>query len=249
MAYTLFSLMTLIIMLCPEFSAAFNAIEIIQRVESNLNGKTAILSLTMKVKNKRTERTVKMKSYSVGKEKSFIQILYPDKDKGITFLKLDNTMWQYVPRIERTIKIPASMMLQSWMGSDFTNDDLVKESSISDDYTATILNESSTSYRLELLPREEAAVIWGKIIMDVSKRYYLPTSVAYFDEANKLMRELTYSKVKSFGSRFYPTNWLMIPKQPDKAGHQTRMEISAAEFDSEIDPAIFTKRALKRYSR
>ncbi len=249
MIYKLFSLMALIIMLCPEFSVAFNANEIIQKVENNLNGNTAIMSITMRVKNKRTERTMKMKSYSEGKEKSFIQILYPGKDKGITFLKLDNTMWQYVPRIERTIKIPASMMLQSWMGSDFTNDDLVKESSISDDYTCTLLNESVTGYQLELLPREEAAVIWGKIIMEVSKQYYLPTSVNYFDEDNTLIRKLTYSEVKPFGDRYYPTKWLMLPQDADKVGHQTQMEISAATFDNEIDASFFTKRALKRYSR
>ncbi|MCW5204704.1 outer membrane lipoprotein-sorting protein, partial [Desulfobulbus sp. N2] len=97
------------------------------------------MEMSMVVKTKRAERTMKMKSWSVGNKKSFIKILYPGKDKGITFLKLDNAMWQYVPRIEKTIKIPASMMLQSWMGSDFSNDDLVRESSISDDYTKSSL--------------------------------------------------------------------------------------------------------------
>ncbi|MCI5132049.1 MAG: outer membrane lipoprotein-sorting protein, partial [Candidatus Electrothrix sp. EH2] len=114
---------------------AGTAKEIIKKVEDNLNGKTAEMKITMTVKTKRAERTMKMQSWSVGKDKSFIKILYPGKDKGITFLKMDNSMWQYVPRIEKTIKIPASMMLQSWMGSDFSNDDLVRESSISEDYT------------------------------------------------------------------------------------------------------------------
>ncbi|MCW5207544.1 outer membrane lipoprotein-sorting protein, partial [Desulfobulbus sp. US2] len=124
-------MMILLLTLLPITSFADEAAELIRKVEDNLNGKTATMTLTMVVKTKRAERTMKMQSWAIGKDKSFIKILYPGKDKGITFLKLDNSMWQYVPRIEKTIKIPASMMLQSWMGSDFSNDDLVRESSIS----------------------------------------------------------------------------------------------------------------------
>lgn len=152
----------MLFLLLPTISFAKDTADIIRKVEDNLNGKTAVMKISMAVKTKRTQRTMKMESYSIGKEKSFIKILYPGKDKGITFLKIDNTMWQYVPRIEKTIKIPASMMLQSWMGSDFTNDDLVKESSISEDYTTTLLGETKDVYQVELRPTEEAAVVWGK---------------------------------------------------------------------------------------
>lgn len=137
--------------------------QVIKQVEDNLNGKTAVIAMTMVVKTKRAERTMKMKSWSEGNKKSFIKILYPGKDKGITFLKLDNAMWQYVPRIEKTIKIPASMMLQSWMGSDFSNDDLVRESSISEDYIKKLLEETEAEYRVELLPKPDAPVVWGRL--------------------------------------------------------------------------------------
>ena len=228
---------------CP---AAEPAATIIQRVEDNLNGSTAVMELTMVVQNSRTTRTMKMKSYSVGSEKSFIKILYPGKDRGITFLKINNSMWQYVPRIEKVIKIPASMMLQSWMGSDFSNDDLVRESSLSKDYSATVLAETDQQFQLELLPNEEAAVVWARIIMIVAKEYYLPTRVSYFAEDNSLIRELTYSRVQPFGSRFYPTRWQMLPKEAEKAGRSTTIEISNAVFDEEISDAYFSKRALKR---
>jgi outer membrane lipoprotein-sorting protein len=227
-------------------SAAEPADAIIHRVEDNLNGRTAVMELTMIIRNSRTTRTMKMKSYSEGSEKSFIKILYPGKDRGITFLKINNSMWQYVPRIEKIIKIPASMMLQSWMGSDFSNDDLVKESSLSQDYSTTLLAETEQEYRLELLPREEAPVVWGKIIMTVSKEYYLPTLVSYFAGDNSLIRELTYSRVQPFGSRFYPTRWQMLPKEPDKVGRSTTVEIANAVFDQKISASYFTKRALKR---
>ncbi|MCI5144669.1 MAG: outer membrane lipoprotein-sorting protein [Candidatus Electrothrix sp. AR3] len=232
----------------PTIVFALEGEDIIKRVEDNLNGTSAVMKITMTVKTKRAQRTMKIESRAQGKEKSFIKIFYPRKDKGITFLKINNTMWQYVPRIEKTIKIPASMMLQSWMGSDFSNDDLVRESSISEDYTWKLLEETEKVYSIELRPKEEAAVVWGKIIMEISKQYYLPTKVYYFDEDDVLIRELSYSEVKPFGQRFYPTKWFMLPKEPEKAGHETIMEISEAVFDGEIDKSYFTKRALKRYS-
>ncbi|MCK5323046.1 MAG: outer membrane lipoprotein-sorting protein [Desulfobulbaceae bacterium] len=245
--HSVLMLLCLLLSVGHGFAADTNAI--IKRVEDNLNGKTAFMKFTMMVKTKRSERTMKMDSYSIGKEKSFIKITYPKKDKGITFLKIDNSMWQYVPRIEKTIKIPASMMLQNWMGSDFTNDDLVRESSISDDYEQRVVGENETEYEIELLPHEDAPVVWGRIIMAVSKKYFLPTVVKYFDEDDVLMRILSYQDVKKFGQRFYPTHWVMDPKTFDKAGHRTTVNINEAVFDEEIDGAYFTKRALKRFSK
>ena len=239
---------TFFIMFCLSLYAN-SANKIIKKVEDNLNGKSADMDITMIVHTKKTKRTMKMTSLSIGDEKSFIKVLYPNKDKGITFLKIDHTMWQYVPRIERVIKIPASMMLQSWMGSDFSNDDLVKESSISKDYDTKVLDESAQSYTLELIPKEEASVVWGKLIMQVSKEYYLPTEVEYFDEDDILVRVLNYKEIKSFGKRFYPSYWEMLPKTEDKIGHKTIMIVDRVEFDKDIDEKYFTKNALKRYSR
>ena len=244
----LICLWAMMFFLFSTISFAKDTDDIIRKVEDNLNGKTAIMKISMEVKTKRTQRTMKMKSYSIGKDKSFIKILYPGKDKGITFLKIDNTMWQYVPRIEKTIKIPASMMLQSWMGSDFSNDDLVRESSISEDYTHKLLGESDELYTIELIPREEAAVVWGKIIMEISKKYFLPVKVRYLDEYDVLIRELAYKEVQAFGDRYYPTKWIMEPKEEEKEGNLTIIEVSEAVFDREVSGSYFTKRALKRYS-
>ncbi len=223
--------------------------DIVKRVEDNLNGKTAYLEFTMVVQTKRSTRTMKMDSWSIGKDKSFIKITYPGKDRGITFLKVDKAMWQYVPRIEKTIKIPASMMLQSWMGSDFTNDDLVRESSISEDYKAILVGEDDEEYFLDLFAREEAPVVWGRIRMHISKKYFLPTTVSYYDEEGVLVRVLDYLEVKNFGERFYPTRWVMLPQDTDKAGHRTEISIDHAVFDEVIDEAYFSKRALKRFSQ
>ena len=223
--------------------------DIVKRVEDNLNGKTAYMQFTMVVQTKRNKRTMKMDSWSIGKDKSFIKITYPGKDSGITFLKVDKAMWQYVPRIEKTIKIPASMMLQSWMGSDFSNDDLVRESSISEDYDASLFGEDGAEYFLDLHARQDAPVVWGRIRMHISKMYFLPTTVSYYDEDDVLVRVLEYLEVKSFGERFYPTRWFMRPLAEEKAGHQTEIIIDNVVFDQEIDEAYFSKRALKRFSK
>ncbi len=247
--FLLFLLIPVLSFMLPHNAGAEDAGAIIRKVVDNLNGKSAVLEIIMAVKTSRAERTMKMKSYSIGQEKSFIKILYPGKDKGITFLKIDKSMWQYVPRIEKTIKIPASMMLQSWMGSDFTNDDLVKESSLCDDYDHKLISATQTGYNIELIPRAEAAVVWGKILMAVSREYYLPVTVNYFDEDGVLVRTLSYSKIKHFGARFYPSLWIMKPETPDKAGHETRIIVTDAFFDGVVDDSYFTKRALKRFSR
>ncbi len=230
-------------------SFALSAEDIIKKVEDNLNGETADITMSMEVHTKSSKRTVKLQSLSIGKEKTFIKILYPKKDYGITFLKLDNTMWQYVPRIERIIKIPASMMLQSWMGSDFTNDDLVKESSIADDYYQKLLKEDEASCKIELVPKEDAAVVWGKVVMDITKEYYLPLKVEYYDEEGILSRVLHYKEIKNFQNRFYPSSWELIPTTEDKKGHKTLITIEDAVFDKDISPEYFSKRGLKRYSR
>ncbi len=223
--------------------------EIIKKVEDNLNGKSAYMQFTMIVKTSRYERKMQMQSWGEGNEKSFIKVTYPKKDKGITFLKIDNQMWQYIPKIEKTIKIPSSMMLQSWMGSDFTNDDLAKESSIMDDYNHKLIDQNSTTFKIELLPKEDSAVVWGKIVMIVSKKYFLPQSTYYYDEDDLLIRTLHYQKFRQLSDRMYPTYWEMLPQSEDKKDHKTIVIVDEAEFDKEIDASYFTKRALKRYSK
>lgn len=248
--FILLGMMTFILSLADVcWAVTPPAAEIIRRIEDNLNGKTAVMKIVMTVKTRRTERTIKMESYSVGNKKSFIKITYPKKDEGITFLKVDKQMWQYVPRIEKTIKIPASMMLQGWMGSDFTNDDLVRESSISDDYQSVILKEDEQTYEIELIPNEDAAVVWGRIVMQIDRELYLPSAVSYYDEDDVLIRVLYYDEVKDFHGRLYPSRWVVDPRTADKVGHQTIMAVDDVVFDQEIDPGYFTKRALKRFSR
>ncbi|MCJ7766749.1 MAG: outer membrane lipoprotein-sorting protein, partial [Thiovulaceae bacterium] len=193
---------------------ANEADDIIKKVEENARGKDVYMKMRMEIASKRYERSITMESWAEGKKKSFTKILEPARERGITFLNLDNQMWQYVPKIERVIKIPPSMMLQSWMGSDFTNDDLVKQSSIVDDYTPTVLDREGDIVTLQLTPREDAAVVWGKIVSKIDTRSYTQVEEIFYDDMDEKVRIMRYSKTEKFGSHYLPTVMEVIPLDP-----------------------------------
>lgn len=226
---------------------AFSANDIIKNVQHNIQSDSGYSNVTMVVTTSRGDRTMKMESWNRGNDKSFIKILYPKQDNGITFLKIDTTMWQYVPKIEKTIKIPSSMMMQSWMGSDFTNDDMSKESSIVDDYIPTITSEDAQNYTLTLIPKLDAPVVWGKIIMTIQKEHFIPLKAIYFDEDGKEKRILEYSDIKIVGTRYFPAVMTLIPS--DKENNKTVVTMDEINFDTPIEDSRFTMSALKRYSR
>ena len=226
---------------------ADEASEIIEKVDNNIRGKNIYMKVKMKVVSLGHERTMEMESWSQGSKKSFVKVLYPPKDKGITFLSLDKEMWQYVPKIERTIKIPPSMMLQNWMGSNITNDDMVKQSSIVEDYTPRILHKEGSLVTIELMPKEEAAVVWGKVVSLIDTRTYTSQKDLFYDEEGKEVRVFLYEKVKQFGHYFLPTYWKVQPL--DKQESYTEIFLEEVEYDISISPQYFSKSALKRFSR
>ena len=174
--------LVLFILLLGSISLALDVKEIIQKSDDLMRGKTSYGELIMETRTPRWTRSISMQSWSEGTTKSFILITAPVRDKGTTFLKINNEMWQYVPKVEKIIKIPPSMMLQSWMGSDFTNDDLVRESSIVEDYNCKLLAEEPARYKIELIPKPDAAVTWGKIIYYIAKVTFVPLRADFYDE-------------------------------------------------------------------
>ena len=222
--------------------------EILDRVESLLWGKTVEGEYEMTITTARWQRTLIMRAWMERPKRSFIRILAPAKEKGIGSLRLGAEMWNYLPNVERTIKIPPSMMLQPWMGSDFTNDDLVKSSSIVDDYTQRILREETVAGRpawvLELIPRPDAAVVWGKIIYWVLKGDFIPLKEEFYDERGALVRVMSFSDVRPMGGRTIPTRWEIRPS--DKPGNSTTIVIRSAIYDRGIDPDTFTQRNLQK---
>jgi outer membrane lipoprotein-sorting protein len=218
--------------------------EIVDRVESLLWGRTVQGEYEMTIRTPRWQRTLVLRAWMERPKRSFIRILAPAKEKGIGSLRIGAEMWNYLPNVERTIKIPPSMMLQPWMGSDFTNDDLVKSSSVIDDYSHQILREEGAAYVLELIPRPDAAVVWGKILYWVRKSDFIPLKEEFYDERGALVRVMTFSEVRAMGGRTIPTKWEIRPT--DKPGSSTTLVVRSALYDRRIDPEVFTQRNLQK---
>lgn len=227
---------------------AQDAKEIVNKANDLLRGQSSESVMTMKIIRPKWERTLQFKSWSKGTEYSLIYVLAPAKEKGQVFLKRGKEIWNWVPSIERMIKIPPSMMMQSWMGSDLTNDDLVKESSIVEDYNHKIIGEEKINgydcYKIEMTPKEDAAVVWGKIITWISKEHYYTLKNEYYDEDGYLINEETLSKIKKMGDRTLPTYFEMVPV--DKKGHKTTMEFNNVKFNMPINDSFFSIQNMKR---
>ena len=228
----------------PAAAAEPSPREILDRVETLLWGKTVQGEYELTIATPRWQRTLDLRAWMERPRRSFIRILAPAKEKGIGSLRIGSEMWNYLPNVERTIKIPPSMMLQPWMGSDLTNDDLVKSSSVIDDYTHRIVREEDGAWTLELLPKPESAVVWGKILYWIRKADFIPLKEEFYDERGTLVRTMTFSDVKPVGGRSIPTRWQIRPA--DKPGNSTTFVIRSAVYDRPIDPEVFTQRNLQK---
>ena len=220
------------------------AIEVMKKLELRLRSDTNEARYLMRVVTPDWTREMRLDSWDDRKGKSFfIHILEPKKDKDTTYLKSGTNLWMYLPKLERDIRIPPSMMLSSWMGSDFTNDDLVKSSSVVEDYTHKILSHENGVVEVESLPKEDAAVVWGKLIHRV-RDDGMPLSEDFYDEHGKMVRRMKFEDPKKMGGRMIPTRWKIIPE--DKPGHYTEMVIERIRFDVSIPPGTFERANLRK---
>lgn len=232
----------------PMISFGQDVAEIIRKADEKFRGESSRGETTMIVERPAWSREISMKTWSLGNDYSMIYITAPAKEKGQVFLKRESEMWNWVPTIERMIKIPPSMMMQSWMGSDFTNDDLVRESSLEKDYVHQLLGEESIEgypcYNIELVPKPDAPVVWGKILMWVSKNEYHWLKAEYYDEDEKLVNMEILSDIKKMDDREMPTRMEMIPA--DKQGHKTILIFDKIEFDVHLDESFFSQQNMRR---
>ena len=196
----------------------------------------------MRIETPQYQRTLEMAAESIGTKQSFIRILSPKKDRGIATLKLDMEMWNYFPKINKVIKIPPSMMMGSWMGSDFTNDDLVKQTTLTEEYKLQ-LDETADQYRITLVPKQETVTVWGKIDYVIGKDPLIPLSESFYDDAGVMVRKLTFKEPKEFSGKLLPSVLEMVPL--NKAGHRTIVTYEQLEFNPpDVTPEDFTLRNL-----
>ncbi|MGB0429901.1 MAG: outer membrane lipoprotein-sorting protein [Bacteroidia bacterium] len=228
---------------------AQNAKEIIKKADEKNRGKSSKGEVTLIIERPKWSREMKMKTWSFGSDYSLTLVTSPAKEKGMGFLKRQKEVWNWVPRVEKLIKLPPSMMMQSWMGTDFTNDDLVKQSSIVNDYDHKILGDSTIEgrkcWKIEMIPHDDATVVWGKVEVWIDQKDYIQMKVKSYDEDAFLVNTLNASEVKTLGGRVMATRLEMIPA--DKDGHKTVFIQNSMEFDlDDLDESFFTPQNLKR---
>lgn len=210
-------------------------------------GQSSISTMTMHIETQHFSRSLTVQSWSKGKDLALMKILAPIKEKGTTTLKVDNEIWNYLPKINRVIKVPSSMMGAGWMGSHFTNDDLLKENRYSEDYDCHISQRGDTTTTIACVPHEEAALVWGRVDVTLDKHSLLPQQVIYFDEDLNPTRSMQFSEVAIMGGRSIPTQ--MQVTVAEKPGERTLITYNNIEFDIDIEDSMFTIMALKRESR
>jgi len=226
-----------------------SAKEIVRLADEKFNGeKSGISVMVMTVIRPTWERTVEFKSWTMGRVNSLTLITAPAKDAGQTFLKRGQEMWNWNPAINRLIKLPPSMMSQGWMGSDYTNDDILKESSVVNDYTHEITREEMIGdrlcYRIMMVAKPEASVVWGHQVRWIDKKDLLVLKAELYDEDGILVRTELGSDIREMDGRTIPT---VLELQPaDEKGNKTVVRIKEIRFNVPIEDSFFSQQNMKR---
>ena len=229
-------------------SQDLTAKEIIEKADDKVRGLQNRASLKMTIVRPDWSREIQLKSWASGDDYSLILVTSPARDKGTAFLKRKKEMWNWQPRINRSIKMPPSMMSQSWMGSDFTNDDLARASSTVNDYKHALLGEESiegrTCWIVELIPHEGVGVVWGKIKMWVDKADFLQMKSEFYDEDDYLVNTMNGKEITTLGGKTLPRILEVIPAEEE--GHKTVVEYLSLDFESPIKESFFSIQNMKR---
>ncbi|EOU3283978.1 outer membrane lipoprotein-sorting protein [Vibrio harveyi] len=237
-------------LLCWSISftaVAESAFDIVQKSDQAMRGDSSYTESTMEIIRPDWTRSMTMKSWTKGTELSLVLVTAPAKDKGSASLKRQREMWNWVPSIERVIKIAPSMLSQSWMGSDFTNDDLINQSSIVVDYQHQLKSEDvfdgDKVWVIDAVAKPDAPVVWSKVTLWISKSTYLQRKVEFYDEFDERVSVMTTYDVKELGGRKLATRMEMQPL--DKPENKTVLITHQAQFDFDIDDSFFSQQQMK----
>ena len=224
------------------------AFEIVKRADDNRRGTSSYSEITMTIIRPTWTREIGIKSWSKGTDYSMSLITAPAKEKGQAFLKRQKDLWNWQPSIGRMIKMSSSVMGQSWMGSDFTNDDIVRESSTVNDYTHQLETTEKVReydcYKVILTPKESAAVVWGKVIMWISVTDFVEIKTEFYDEDNELVNTFNSFDIKTYGNRRLASRMEVIPA--DKPTQKTVMQVEKNDFDMAIEDSFFSQQNMQK---
>jgi outer membrane lipoprotein-sorting protein len=225
-----------------------NAREVVQRIDDLYRADSSYAEMEMQIVTPDWERTLRMRGWSEGTEKTFIRILEPRKERGVGTLRIENEMWNYLPNANRVMRIPPSMMMSSWMGSDFNNNDLVRQFTFSEDYTfgyADVSDPDEGILYIRAVPKEGRPIVWGHVMLEVRAEDQLPRAERYYDEEGTLMRVMNFREVQTFDGRRIPSVLELVPQ--DEEGSRTVLRYLDAEFNVDIPDGTFTQRNLRTF--
>ena len=227
---------------------AQDATTIIQQADDKRMGETSESIIHIAIIRPNWKREMTLKTWTKGKDYLMILIREPARDRGTVFLKRDKEFYNWIPRIERNVKLPPSAMAQAWMGSDFSNDDLVKMSSLVEDYDQKLLGDEvldgNKTYKIEMIPKEESAVVWGKIITWVHQKEMLFLKTEYYDEDGDLINTVLGKDIKKMGDRTVTATLEITPA--DKPENKTTLIYEKLEFDKAVSDQFFSLQNMKR---
>ena len=203
--------------------------------------------MSMSVKTSHYERTLKLTYWTSGSDKAMIKINYPPSEKGTVTLRLATDMYNYLPNVDRTVKVSAALRSASWMGSHFSNDDLVRSAYFERDYDGKIIEVkkkgSSTFWTIDLVPKRNSAVVWSKVRMIVEKERKIPQSQVFYDDRGAKVRTLTFTDLKKLGGRMVPSRIMVNPV--DLPGEHTELVYDSIRHGVKFDVNFFSLEHLK----
>ncbi|MBT8046964.1 MAG: outer membrane lipoprotein-sorting protein [Xanthomonadales bacterium] len=230
-----------ILVLNPVHSQVTDAAQLVRQAMDHWRGMTSHSNMTMTIHRPDWERSMTMISWSKGDKLSLVRVIEPRKDAGNGTLLNDNSMWTFTPRINRIIKIPSSMMSQSWMGSDFSNKDISKSTDIIDQYDHELLGteerDGHLHYTIQSVPHEDAAVVWGKEILIVRDDFVL-IEQQFWDQDGILVKSMKTLEIEEMGGR--PVAKVMRMGKVDTLDEWTQLTANSIEFDLELADSLFT---------
>ncbi|HOB82823.1 MAG TPA: outer membrane lipoprotein-sorting protein [Bacteroidales bacterium] len=226
-----------------------SATEIVKKADEKFNGEKSSYSLmSMTIIRPGWQRTIDFKSWTFGRDFALTLITAPAKEAGQSFLKRGPEMWNWNPSINRLIKLPPSMMSQGWMGSDYTNDDILKESSVVNDYLHEMAGEENIDgricYKINMTAKENASIVWGKQIRWIDKKEFLVLKAELYDEDGYLVRTETGSDIKVMDGRTVTSKIKLIPEEEPQ--NLTYIEIREIKFNIPVEESYFSQQNMKR---
>ncbi len=232
----------------PKLGPALKAVDYVLYGEARLRGMSTQSVMKMDIRRPSFTRSLRIRSWSRGSDHAMVEILDPVKEEGVSSLRNEGEMWNYLPKTDQVVRVPTSLMLQSWMGSDFTNDDLMKASSLARDYRHTIMKYGMLGkervVQIQCIPKPNAPVVWGKILYFARTSDKLPVREAFYDEKGKLVRTLFMDRFKKMDDRVVPSQ--LTVRMADGSGGMTVITYEKIVYDREVSESIFSRDQLRK---